>query len=315
MKIKLKAEDRLAWLQARLSGIGASDAAAAVGLSPYKTPMQLWAEKTGKAGVPQEETEPMKWGHRLQRVVADAFAEETARNVHDPGEFTIFEHHREPYLIATLDYIQTIRSSTMLPEKYEPEDDVAIVQVPSRMGVLEVKTAGYSKRDEWADAPPLHYIVQLQHQLMVTRLPFGSIAALIGGQRFVWQDIPADEEFQIRLEYQLMRFWEYVQRDEPPPALAADNRVLSDIFKMTNPDLLPGTGEMLAWDEQRSRALQTIKIAERERDEAEAKLKYAIGQHSGILLPNGVRYNWTEEQRREYTVPAGVRRTLRRHES
>ena len=41
---------RQEWLQVRKRGIGSSDAAAAVGLNPYKSQLELWLEKTGKDG-------------------------------------------------------------------------------------------------------------------------------------------------------------------------------------------------------------------------------------------------------------------------
>ena len=63
------------WLQMRQQGIGSSDAAAAVGLHPYKSPLQLWLEKTNRAtGMaqpdPQDETSPMYWGTLLEPIVA-----------------------------------------------------------------------------------------------------------------------------------------------------------------------------------------------------------------------------------------------------
>ena len=39
---------REAWLDIRQRGIGSSDAAVAVGLSPYKSALSLWLEKTGR---------------------------------------------------------------------------------------------------------------------------------------------------------------------------------------------------------------------------------------------------------------------------
>ena len=40
-------KDRVEWLEARKDGLGASDAAALLGLSPWKTNVQLWEEKCG----------------------------------------------------------------------------------------------------------------------------------------------------------------------------------------------------------------------------------------------------------------------------
>ena len=46
--VKTTSLDRDQWLEVRKGGIGSSDAAAAVGLHPYKSQLQLWMEKTGR---------------------------------------------------------------------------------------------------------------------------------------------------------------------------------------------------------------------------------------------------------------------------
>jgi putative phage-type endonuclease len=63
--------ERAEWLEVRKTGIGGSDAAAAVGLSPYKSPLELWLEKTNRDATlpkpdPQDTTEPVYWGTLLE---------------------------------------------------------------------------------------------------------------------------------------------------------------------------------------------------------------------------------------------------------
>src|SRR6185437_1023395 len=64
------------WLAARQSGIGSSEAATACGINPYDTPLSLYLRKIGQ-GEPIEETAAMRWGSRLEPVIADAYSEET----------------------------------------------------------------------------------------------------------------------------------------------------------------------------------------------------------------------------------------------
>ena len=55
------------WLQIRLQGIGSSDAAVAIGLSPYKSPLSLWLEKTQrKAPDDLSQKEAVVWGTVLE---------------------------------------------------------------------------------------------------------------------------------------------------------------------------------------------------------------------------------------------------------
>lgn len=289
MTVKLK--DRQDWLAFRTKGIGASDAAAALGLNPYKTPFQLWAEKTGRAPAPAD-TEPAKWGRKLERVIAEAFEEETGRVVHDPGPYTIYQHPENPILMATPDYFWT---------------------VPEQHGLLEVKTAGAHFASQWEEAPPLHYIVQVQFQMLCTAEVVGSIAALIGGQKFVWKDIPRDEEFIDRMRYHIEQFWrDHIEAEMPPVPGALDNSLLGKIVPQKTMDLIPVGAEFFEVDDRRESAVERAKQALDEVDEVEAKIKHAIGEHGGIVLPNGTQYTWLTQHRKQHIVKASEFRRLRR---
>ncbi|SUA78206.1 putative phage-type endonuclease [Pandoraea pnomenusa] len=70
------------WLEVRKNGIGGSDAAAAVGLSPYMSPLELWLIKTGRdtnlpRPDPQDTTEPVFWGVMLEPIVAASYTKQT----------------------------------------------------------------------------------------------------------------------------------------------------------------------------------------------------------------------------------------------
>ena len=71
-------QDRSQWLEERRQGIGGSDAAAAVGLSPWKTRLELWLEKTGQTP-DREETPEMRRGTLLEPVVKQLYADATGR--------------------------------------------------------------------------------------------------------------------------------------------------------------------------------------------------------------------------------------------
>jgi len=69
--------ERTDWLSVRKTGIGSSDAAAAIGLSPHKSQLELWLEKTGRdEGLskpdPKDTTAPVYWGSLLEPIVAAA---------------------------------------------------------------------------------------------------------------------------------------------------------------------------------------------------------------------------------------------------
>ena len=64
-------EERTAWLNERRKGIGGSDVAAIIGLSPWTTPLDIYEQKLGIA-LPSEETEAMYWGTALEPAIRQA---------------------------------------------------------------------------------------------------------------------------------------------------------------------------------------------------------------------------------------------------
>src|SRR5450830_1556338 len=80
--IKTQGLTREQWLEVRRGGIGSSDAAAAVGLNPYQSQLELWMIKTGRdSGLPtidpNDETSPMYWGTLLEPIVASHYTKRT----------------------------------------------------------------------------------------------------------------------------------------------------------------------------------------------------------------------------------------------
>jgi len=77
----VKAEQRSPeWFALRKDGITATDAAVIAGLSPYKTPYQLWAEKRGEY-TPDAPGAAAVRGILLENTVAEFYEMETGREL------------------------------------------------------------------------------------------------------------------------------------------------------------------------------------------------------------------------------------------
>ncbi len=186
------------WLDVRRNGIGSSDAAAAVGLCPYKSQLELWMEKTGRT--PPEEVrpgqdDPRYWGNLLEPMVATAYQERTGRKVRKLN--AVLQHPTFPFMLANIDR--------------------EIVGVPD-VQVLECKTAGEFGSRLWKDGVPEYVQLQVQHQLAVTGKAAADVAVLLCGQQLEIHRIERDEEVIARLVLLETRFWEYVEEDIEPPA-------------------------------------------------------------------------------------------------
>src|SRR5579862_4016105 len=143
--------ERDRWLQIRKRGIGASDAAAIVGLSPWESPFSVWVDKTDRLD-DAPPSEAMEWGLLLEPVVRHYLTQKIGKTIVRPSG--VLQHPEHSWMLASLDGI-------VLDDNSEEE------------GVAEIKTSsGWKARDWDADqgALPEHVIVQVQHQLAVTNL-------------------------------------------------------------------------------------------------------------------------------------------------
>jgi len=210
--VDTKALDRKDWLQVRKSGIGSSDAAAAVGLNPYKSPLELWMEKTGRTAANEEHAgldDPRYWGTLLEPYVAIAYQHQTNRRVRKVN--AVLQHPTFPFMLANID-----REVVGDPE----------------VQILECKTAGEFGSRLWRDGVPEYVHLQVQHQLAVTGKDAADVAVLLCGQRLEIFRIPRDEDVITRLIVLEARFWEYVEADTPPPTDGSESsaRALRQLY-------------------------------------------------------------------------------------
>ena len=199
--VKTQDLDRDQWLQVRKGGIGSSDAAAAVGLNPYQSQLELWLEKTGRAPVAPpgdggaDDLSPMYWGSLLEPIVAAHYTRRTGHKVRRIN--AVLQHPEHPWMLANID-----REVLGAPD----------------VQLLECKTAGIQGAWLWRDGVPEYVQLQVQHQLAVTGKQAAEVAVLLGGQELQIFRIERDEELIAQLITLEREFWGYVERDQEPPA-------------------------------------------------------------------------------------------------
>lgn len=220
--IKTNTLSRDEWLEVRKHGIGSSDAAAAVGLNPYKSQLQLWMEKTGRdADLPQPDpddtTSPVYWGTLLEPIVAASYTKQTGRRVRKVN--AVLQHPERPWMLANID------------REVIGAGDVQI---------LECKTAGEFGARLWKDGVPEYVQLQVQHQLAVTGKHAADVAVLICGQQLQVHRIQRDDDLIAKLMMLQERFWHYVTSDTPPPVDGSDSAAtaLQCLYPRDNGDRL-----------------------------------------------------------------------------
>ena len=88
------------WLEYRKQGIGGSDASVVCGINRYKSPVELWMEKTGQL-LAQEAGEAAYWGTQLEALVRAEFTKRTGIEVKIVSQLLQSEEH--PFMLANLD--------------------------------------------------------------------------------------------------------------------------------------------------------------------------------------------------------------------
>lgn len=267
-------------LQRRLSGIGSSDAAAAIGLNPYYTAVELWQEKRGEAA-PFLGNEATKWGKLLEPAVRQEYAEQTGRVVRLPPDTLV--HSKHAFVVCHPDGIT---------------DDGRL---------YEGKTARYP--DGWGepgtDQVPEHYLIQVQHSLMVTGLVVSDVAVLIGGQDFRLYEIAADAELQGSILEAEADFWSHVQTGKRP---AFDYRspgaieVLKKLYPGTNGKVVQANAECEEWRQLFEGFSTATKTVKQDADEMKARLLDFMGEAAVLRFADGRCFRRQLVKRKGYEV-------------
>lgn len=207
--------------QTRAEGlIGASDAAAALGLDPYKAPITLWRQLRG---LPTNDERPAfvqeaaEWGQALEPIIRGKYALERNVGIGVPDESVV----RDEWLRCTPDgYVWALGSYGKIggpvgiekPGTFEWNYPTAY----GAAGLLQCKTASLYKKDEWAEGVPPNYEIQVRVEMAVTNLPWCDVSCLIGGQHRVTYRIERESKYEEPILRDLRAFWELVQSGKEP---------------------------------------------------------------------------------------------------
>lgn len=197
------------WLDVRMQGIGSSDSAAAVGLNPYCSQLELWMVKTGRQHLlpqddPGDASSPMYWGTLLEPIVAAHYTQRTGNRVRRVN--AVLQHPEHPWMLANID------------REVLGNEEVQI---------LECKTAGLNGAKLWKDGVPEYVQLQVMHQLAVTGKQAADVAVLICGQELQVHRIERNDTMIAQLIALEQQFWSLVQAGQQPDADGSDSADLA----------------------------------------------------------------------------------------
>lgn len=264
--------------------LGGSDAAAILGISPWRSPLQVWLDKTQPA-MP-EITDPSRLavlnrGKRMEPYVLDLLQEETG---------LIVVRRNERYI--------------------DPEFGFMACEIDGESDAgenIEIKTVSPFKAKEWGeeqtDAIPVHYTAQAMHGLMVTGRDVCVFGVLIGGDDFRIYRVERDEETIAAMREKEVRFWrENIEAMVPPPPATH-----ADIEALFSRD----TGGVVAADNDIARAVFELRALKTEAKENEARttavmlaIKKAMGEAAMLTVDDKKAATWKTQSARRFDQKA-----------
>lgn len=205
--IKLK-HNTSEWLSFRTKGIGGSDAAAILGINPWKSNLELWQEKTGIVEPKPVTCERLvKYGTDAEKPLLDLFKLDYPEYKVRVNKNVVYQ---ENFMFASLDAELTELST-------------------GAQGIYEGKTSevmSRAAREKWKGQVPDNYYVQLLHYFLVTGRTFAKLKSQLKWYddgdtvtetrvyNFKAEDCKADMEYLLAEE---TKFWWYVTENKQPP--------------------------------------------------------------------------------------------------
>lgn len=272
---KPKEPSRADWLAARKSGIGGSDVAAVLGLSKWKTPLDVWLDKTGQTPANDgEDSQPMLFGRLLEPVILQHYCTLTGQEL-VPVEANL-RHPEHSFMLANLDGL-------------------------TKTGrVVEAKTA--RTKDGWGEAGsdeiPMYYTTQVQHAMLVAGKDVADVPVLIGGQDFRIYTVEADRDIQAMLVERERVFWQRViDLDPPPPSNLAD---IAFLYKKSNGQAIEATEDAIEALGMIGFLNHEIKRLEGDLDTYKQRLFGFMGDNEALTVQGDTVATWKTQTRKTF---------------
>lgn len=261
------AAEREAWLQERKTFLGATDIVSILGMSPYKTPLQVYLEKTGRLE-PEPMSAPALRGIRMEPVVAQMYSDETGHSLRKGATVRMLDR---PYLAATPDY-------------YSP------------LSLVEIKTHSPRLAHEYGppgtDELPSREVVQVTWQMHVCQAASCDLACLFGVDDLRIYTVGYDRELGCSLEQTAEAFWhDVIQADEPPVASAGDEDVLKRLYPSDAGAEVMSDAELEEVIEEMSLTLQRLRATEEALEGQKARIQQFMGSAAVLHCRHGA-FTW-----------------------
>lgn len=274
--------EREQWLEERRQGVGGSDVAAILGMSKYRTAVDVWLDKTGRTP-PIEDNAAMYWGRTLEDVVAKHWQTLHAEVMKVQRVTPICRRPDKPWMLGTID-----RALVEPGRRARVEDGI----LKGAVAGLEIKTGSMYALENWGGANggvgdvPEDYACQGIWYMAVTYMPYWNYAALLGGQLYLERRLDRDESVIATIEGMIGDWWDkhIIHGEMPEPESGEDAYKLwkkdSGIVVPAGIEAIQAFSKLVGLKEEKEKLEANIQSYE-------DKLKIAIGEASGLKGDDG----------------------------
>jgi len=267
--------DRADWLAKRRTGIGASDIAAIMGVSPWSTPLQVWVSKVSDDAPETDMSEDMLWGARMEALILDEF-EQRQHDLPLYNRGALWRNEERPFMLATPDAVTDHRMLGQMPVEAKKVDAW-----------------------NWDDGIPDYYQMQVQWQMAVLGAPRGFLVALHRGRRLEIYPLEADPELQAAMITAAEGFWGMVEQEIPPPAQGEDSAFLNSLYPTHIEEAVEVAPEIAS---ELRLAKDTMNQAKSRLAAAEAALKEIMGEADTAVVGQDVVATWRTQTTRRFDL-------------
>ena len=280
--------------------ITASKVPAILGVSPWKTPAEVWLEMTGNAPAEALEGRHLAWGHHAEQALASMWIAENEGWALSPG--TVAKHSRE----------RAYRDPGLPFPNQVTIDARATRRKGRKQRILECKTSSASTT--WGqvdDVLPVHVAAQVQAQMGISGIYEATVIALVGSDRPMaprYYDLTFDENLWVEMVGFITAFWDSLGQAEPP---LPDDDVIDQLAHLhpTISDDEVEAGEEIAT--QLREAQQAFEVAKDDLEQARHKAALILGDHKRLVHDGQVLATQTPGRFSQKNLPEGYRHFTR----
>jgi putative phage-type endonuclease len=239
----------------RTTYLGSSDAAPAIGVSPWKSALDVYFEKLGEPT--NLDNLPIRYGTFNQPFVAKEWELQTGNTVHSCEKH--FVHPDHPFIQCHVDYLSDL------------EDQQAII---------EVKTSG-----RYWDDLPLYYQAQVQQQLACSGLQLAYVPVLFAGRDFKVFEVQANQEVQERMMEKMCVLWVHIQERTPPHPVTPDD--VKKLWPYDKGETVEATQEVHQYLAELVKTKQEVKKLQDRQAVLEGSVKVVMKDAAVLVNENG----------------------------